>query len=69
MTCVDHCPEPDTLAISIWQRSLPAWGFSLVVVLLFASGVLFRMFSGHWETSLTYNDYQRLIPLAERLGH
>ncbi|OEU74511.1 MAG: hypothetical protein BA864_00585 [Desulfuromonadales bacterium C00003093] len=69
LTCVDHCPEPDTLAISLWQRPLPAWSFSLVVILLFASGVLFGMLSGHWETSLTYGDYQRLIPLAERLGH
>ena len=69
LTCVDHCPEPDTLAISLWQRPLPAWSFSLVVILLFASGVLFGMLSGHWETSLTYSDYQRLIPLAERLGH
>ena len=69
LTCVDSCPRPDTLAIGVWRRPLPSWVFALVVVGLFAGGVLLGMLSGHWETSLTPVDYQRLIPLASRLGH
>lgn len=69
LTCVSQCPEPDTLAIGFWLRPIPAWSFALLVVSLFAGGVLFGMLSGHWETSLSYPDYQRLIPLAARLGH
>ncbi len=69
LTCVDQCPEPNTLAIGFWRRPLPAWSFALVVVALFTAGVLWGMLSGHWETNLTYPDYQRLIPLSARLGH
>ena len=69
LTCVGSCPRPDALAVTFGKRPLPAWGFILVVMLIFAGGVLAGMLSGHWETSLTYADYQRLIPLAPRLGH
>jgi hypothetical protein len=27
------------------------------------------MLTDRWQTSLTYQDYQRLIPMASRLGH
>lgn len=69
LTCVDACPEKETLAIGIWSRPLPSWGFALLVIGLFSGGVLLGMLSGHWDTSLNYNDYQRLIPMATRLGH
>lgn len=69
LTCVSACPEPQTLSIGFWRQPLPSWSFALLVVLVFAGGVLFGMLSGHWESSLTYSDYQRLIPLAERIGH
>lgn len=67
LTCVDNCPEKKTLKIGFWHKPLPSWSFALLVVLLFAGGVLLGMLSGHWETSLQYSDYQRLIPLANRL--
>lgn len=69
LTCVSNCPEPDTLRIGFWHRPLPSWSFALLVVLLFAGGVSIGMLNGHWESSLTYSDYQRLIPTASRLGH
>jgi len=69
LTCVDSCPQPDTLVIGFWRRPLPSWLFALLVIGLFSGGVLLGMLSGHWETSLTPADYQRLIPLATRLGH
>lgn len=69
LTCVSNCPEANTLAIGFWHRPLPIWSFALVVLILFSGGVLVGMLSGHWESSLTYNDFQRLIPMATRLGH
>ncbi len=69
LTCVGSCPQPDTLSIGFWRRPLPSWLFALLVVGLLAGGVLLGMLSGHWQTSLTPADYQRLIPLAPRLGH
>ena len=68
LTCVETCPEPETLKIGFWQRPLPGWSFALLVVAVFAGGVMLGKMSGHWETSLTYADYQRLVPMAHRLG-
>ena len=69
LTCVSNCPQQDALAMSLWKRPLPGVVFVAVVMLLFGSGVLAGALSGHWETSLTYQDYRQLIPLTSRLGH
>jgi len=68
LTCVEHCPEPQTLSVGFWNRPLPSWGFALLVVLLFGGGFLIGLLSGHWQTSLNYADYQQLVPVAERMG-
>ena len=68
LTCVSSCPEEGALEISLWRRPLPASLFMLLVVLVFSVGVATGMLSGHWQTSLTYEDYLRLVPLAERMG-
>jgi len=71
LTCVSHCPAPGALDMKVvwWRQPLPGWVFGLVVLAIFAGGVGSGMLSGHWETSLTHQDFQRLIPLAQRLGH
>ncbi len=68
LTCVDRCPEAETLKIGFAKRPLPSWVFALLVVGLFAGGVMLGKLSGHWETSLNYADYLRLVPFADRLG-
>ncbi len=69
LTCVGSCPENGVLSMAFLKRPVPGIVFVVVVMLLFASGVLTGILSGHWQTSLSYADYQRLIPLAARLGH
>jgi polyferredoxin len=69
LTCVQSCPEPNTLQMSVGRTMLPGWSFVLLVVGLFATGVLVGMLSGHWESSLNYADYQRLISQVSRIGH
>ncbi len=70
LTCVEACPEA-SLAMEppLWKRPLPRWVFPLLVIGIYAGGVAAGMLSGHWESSLTYQDYQRLIPMARYLGH
>ncbi len=69
MTCVQNCPEPNTLQMSFGPKTLPGWSFVLLVIGLFASGVLIGMLSGHWESSLGYADYQQLIKKLPGIGH
>jgi hypothetical protein len=52
-----------------WIRPLSIWVFPAVVVLVFAAGITAGMVSGHWNSSLSYADYQRLVPLVKNLTH
>ncbi|MFZ2948643.1 MAG: 4Fe-4S binding protein [Desulfuromonadaceae bacterium] len=71
LTCVANCPEQDVLAMrpAFWQRPLPVWVFPAAVVSIFMAGIGAGMVSGHWHSSLSYADYQRLIPIVRNLGH
>ncbi len=69
LTCVDKCPQPGALAMALLSKPLPKWLFPLLVLAVFSFGVAGGMLSGHWQTSLTYADYQRLIPLIPLLSH
>jgi hypothetical protein len=52
-----------------WKRPLPVWVFPAVAIFTFSVGIGVGMISGHWQSSLRYADYQRLIPLAPYLSH
>lgn len=71
LTCVANCPEREVLRMAppLWQRPLPAWAFPALVVLLFAAGIGAGMATGNWQSSLTYDDYRRLIPMVPYLSH
>ncbi len=71
LTCVANCPEREVLRMAppLWQRPIPAWAFPALVVLLFAAGIGAGMATGNWQSSLTYDDYRRLIPMVPYLSH
>lgn len=71
LTCVASCPERDVLSMTLpfWSRPMPVWVFPAAVVLLFAAGIGAGMATGHWQSSLTYDDYRRLIPMVPYLSH
>lgn len=70
LSCMDACPTAALgMAPPFWKKPLPRWVFPALVIAIYASGVLLGMATGHWETSLSYQDYQRLIPMAGRFGH
>lgn len=71
LTCAKSCPENNVLAMqpAFWKRPLPVWGYPAAVVLIFIAGIGAGMVSGHWHSSLSYADYQRLIPLVPYLSH
>jgi Pyruvate/2-oxoacid:ferredoxin oxidoreductase delta subunit len=69
VTCVEHCPQPGALSMALLDKSLPKWVFPVLVLAVFGIGVASGMLGGYWQTSLTYADYQRLIPLIPSLGH
>jgi len=71
LTCVANCPERNVLAMQplYWKRLLPMWVYPAVVLLTFAAGIGAGVATGHWNSSLSYADYQRLLPLVQYLSH
>lgn len=70
LTCVDHCPETGTLGMALLRRAtVSRQTFAVIALALFACGIGFGMLSGHWQTILNDADFQRLVPLAEQIGH
>ncbi len=68
-SCTDSCPRPGALYMGLGPLAIRKRFYLLLILGVFALGVGWGMVTGHWESSLSYADYQRLIPLAERLGH
>ena len=71
LTCAVSCPEKKVLAMQppFWKQPLPAWVFPAVVLFIFTAGIGTGMVSGHWQSSLSFADYKRLIPVMENLSH
>lgn len=70
LTCVESCPRGALdMAPPLRRRPFPSWAFAAVVLLVFATGIGLGMATGNWRSVLTYDDYMRLIPLAEYLSH
>lgn len=72
LSCVTTCRD-NALKMAPSQqipgaKRWPHWGFPLLVVGIYSCGIFIGMMSGHWHSSLTYNDYQQLIPQLHRLG-
>ena len=71
LTCVASCPEKNVLAMQpvFWKQTLPLWVYPAAVVLFFMAGIAAGMANGHWYSSLSYTDYQQLLPLVPYLSH
>ncbi|OGO40155.1 MAG: hypothetical protein A2Z04_08045 [Chloroflexi bacterium RBG_16_57_9] len=71
LNCVVVCPRQDALTM----RAI--FGRRAINPRLFAAGLLVAFFgilaiaqiTGHWQTSLTYPEFQALIPRAELFSH
>lgn len=69
LTCVSKCPEKGVLDIVFWNKPVQRLAFVVFVLVLFGGGVLTGMMTDHWQTNLTYSDYQQLIPMTSRFNH
>lgn len=60
--CVSHCRFNEALSMRLAGRfAVPGVIFALLVVLLFRGGTAIGRWSGHWNTSLSLEDYARLL--------
>ncbi|MHB8880061.1 MAG: 4Fe-4S binding protein [Thermodesulfovibrionales bacterium] len=70
LTCVSRCPAAGALDVSFaLHRPLRPLVFFLLIILLFFGPLGLAKLTGKWESSVTYQDYQRIIPAASDLAH
>ena len=60
--CISHCRFNEALSMKVVQRLvIPGFVFALLVVLLFLGGTMIGRLSGHWRSSISLEEYVRLL--------
>lgn len=60
--CVSNCRFNEALSMRVFGRLLiPGIVFALLVILIFWGGTMVGKLSGHWHTSLSLEEYTRLL--------
>jgi polyferredoxin len=60
--CISYCRFNEALSMRAAGRLLiPGFVFALLVVLIFWGGTMVGKWSGHWETSISQEEYVRLL--------
>ena len=69
MACVDSCPKADALSMSFGGKNIDSPTFAGLALGIFFAIIVIAMVSGYWQTSVTHQDWQRIIPYAKMLNH
>jgi polyferredoxin len=70
LTCVSNCPSRGALDMSLPARkAVNPLVYALLVATLFFGLVGAAKLTGHWHSSVTYDEYRTLVPMAEKFGH
>ena len=60
--CVSHCRFNQALSMKAFGRfNIPGFVFAILVVLVFWGGAAIGKWSGNWQTSLSLEEYARLL--------
>lgn len=60
--CISHCRFNEALSMQAVRRiNVPGFIFALLVVLFFWGGTRVGVMSGHWHSSITLEEYVRLL--------
>jgi polyferredoxin len=70
MECIAVCPAEGALGMGISRkRWVPAWGIGVAVAAIFLGVVGAAKWTGHWDSPVPDEMYERLIPQAQEFGH
>ena len=60
--CISHCRFNEALSMRLARRfAVPGFVFAALVVLLFYGGTVIGKLSGHWHSSISLEEYVRLL--------
>lgn len=77
LECVAVCPAENALSLSLLQMRmpakrklvLPAWAMAAGIAVMFLGVAGFAKATGHWNSPITNDVYQRLVPNADQAAH
>lgn len=69
MSCVEACPVKDTLNMTVVNKKVNKWSIPVGFLVLFIVVVGFAKITGHWDTIISYEEWKKLIPDANYVGH
>ncbi len=71
LNCIVACPRPGALTISpiFGRKTISPRVFAVALLVVFFGLLLLAQITGHWQSSLSYLDYQRLVPKLDIIGH
>lgn len=70
LTCVSKCPAKGALDMSLPKRkALHPVAFAALVAVLFFGLIITAKLTDNWQSKATYQDYQRLVPIAGKFEH
>ncbi len=70
LNCISACPRAGALTLKAFGRwDVSPWLYPALVVGVLSLAIVAAKFTGHWETSITYEEYAKLIPIAETFSH
>jgi polyferredoxin len=70
LTCVSHCPAKGALDVALPKRRVvnPVI-FGVLIIAVFFGAIVMAKMSGNWESSISYDEYRRIIPQSRQLDH
>ncbi|WP_462408731.1 4Fe-4S binding protein [Neobacillus sp. Marseille-QA0830] len=69
MSCVEACPIKDTLNMTVVNKKVNKWVIPVSFLGLFFVVVTVAKITGHWNSIITYQEWEQLIPIASEVGH
>lgn len=69
MQCIEACPVKDTLTMKVGPKKVNKWVLPASFFSLFFIMFITAKLTGHWDTVLTYENFQYLIPWSDYIGH
>jgi len=70
LTCVSSCPAKGALDVSLMKRkTVNPVLFACLIIAVFFGSIAIAKLSGNWHSAVTYQEYQRIIPMVDDLDH
>ncbi|WP_366921969.1 4Fe-4S binding protein [Metallumcola ferriviriculae] len=69
MNCVDACPKKEALTIKAGPRVISGRYYAVALMAVFFGIIFWAKVSGHWHTSISLQEFAKLIPMSDYLNH